>query len=240
MNIKLKCLAIDDEPLALDVIESHLSKFDDLELAGRCVNAIQAAEIINNREIDLLFLDIQMPEITGIEFLRSLKKRPMVIFTTAFSEFAVEGFELEAVDYLLKPIAIDRFTKAVEKARELYQLKHSDDIGAPSMESEHIFVKSNQKLVRINYDDILYVEAFADYVKIFTAEKRIVTLQTMKNMEVKLPTEKFCRVHRSFIVSLKHVDAFSSTQVEVNGQKIPIGKNYKDNFVALMKQRNTL
>lgn len=240
MNNKLKCLAVDDEPLALDVIESHLSHFPELELAGRCANAIQAAEILKHKEIDLLFLDIQMPEITGINFFKSLEKKPMVIFTTAYGEYAVEGFELEAIDYLLKPIALERFTKAVEKAKEFYALKNSGEIESSTMDDEHIFVKSNQKLVRINYNDILYVEAFADYVKIFTPERRIVTLQTMKNMEAKLPSDKFCRVHRSFILAMKHVQAFSSTEVEVNGRKIPIGKNYKDNFVSLMKQRNTL
>lgn len=240
MSNKLRCLAVDDEPLALDVIESHIAQFPDLELVGRCENAIQAAEILKNQQVDLLFLDIQMPEITGISFVRSLENPPMVIFTTAYSEYAVEGFELEAVDYLLKPIAVDRFKKAVEKARELYTLKHSGEVEQPTMEEEHIFVKANQKLVKIVYDDILYVEAFADYVKIFTPEKRIVTLQTMKNMEKKLPEDKFCRVHRSYIVGLKHVEAFSTSHVEVAGEKIPIGKNYKDTFVELMKQRNTL
>jgi DNA-binding LytR/AlgR family response regulator len=233
-------MIVDDEPLAIDVIESHLSKIPGLELIAKCSNALEAAQVLKTKTIDLIFLDIQMPEITGIDFLRSLENPPLVIFTTAYSEYAVEGFELDAIDYLLKPIAFERLNRAVQKAQEYYQLKQGGEVDHVEMEDQQIFVKANQKLVKINYDEIFYIEAFADYVKIYIPEKRIVTLQTMKKMENKLPIDRFCRIHRSFIVGLKHVSAYSSSEVEVKGVKLPIGKNYKEGFLDHMRSKNTL
>lgn len=238
---KLKCIAVDDEPLALDIIENHLANFDDFELVAKCNNAIEASERIKNQEVDLIFLDIQMPEISGISFAKSLEKPPMIIFTTAYSEYAIDGFELQAVDYLLKPISLERFEVAIGKAREYNQLRNQKVAPeSAEMDSEHIFVKANQKLIKIRYDEIQYVEAFADYVKIYIPEKRIVTLQTMKKMEQKLPSNLFQRVHRSYIVGLKHIDSYSTSDVEVAGVKMPIGKNYKNAFIDLMKSNNTL
>lgn len=237
---KMKCVIIDDEPLAIDVIKSHLAGHADLELVGTGSNAIQAAEILKSKQVDLLFLDIQMPEVTGIDFLRSLENPPLVVFTTAYAEYAVEGFELDAIDYLLKPISKDRFDKAIAKAHEYYKLKHGNEVDNTELEEEYIFVKANQKLIKISYEDIKYVEAFADYVKIYVPDKRIVTLQTMKKMEAKLPEDKFCRIHRSFIVGLKHIESYNTSEVEINGNKLPIGKNFKDNFMDLMKANNIL
>lgn len=236
----MKCLIVDDEPLALDVLETLLKSHKELELVGRCTNAIQAAEVLRNQKVDLLFIDIQMPEVTGIDFIRSLKSPPLVVFTTAYAEYALEGFELNAIDYLLKPIAQERFDRAVAKATEYYQIKHGNEVNSAELEEDYIFVKANQKLIKISYDDIKYVEAFADYVKIYIPEKRIVTLQTMKNMERKLPTEKFVRIHRSFIVGLKHIHSYNTSEVEIDGNKLPIGKNFKDNFMGLMKANNVL
>ncbi|MBO6516864.1 MAG: response regulator transcription factor [Bacteroidia bacterium] len=236
----MKCLIVDDEPLAIDVLKSHLSSHEGLELVGTSSNAIQAAEMLRNNSVDLLFLDIQMPEVTGIDFLRSLENPPLVVFTTAYAEYAVEGFELDAIDYLLKPISKDRFDKAITKAQEYYDLKHGNEVDNTELEDEFIFVKANQKLIKISYDDILYIEAFADYVKIFIPEKRIVTLQTMKKMEKKLPANKFCRVHRSFIAGLKHIESYNTSEVEINGVKLPIGKNYKDAFMENMKSNKIL
>lgn len=233
-------MIVDDEPLAIDVIENHVSRMPNLELVATAPNAIVASEKLKKQQVDLLFMDIQMPEITGLEFLRSLSSPPLVIFTTAYPEYAIEGFELDAIDYLLKPISFDRFQKAVKKAEEYFSFQHDQAIGKPEMEEDFIFVKANQKQLRVAYGDILYIEAFADYVKIYTAEKRIVTLQTMKKMEQTLPVDRFCRVHRSFIVGLQHVTAFSASEVEVNGVKLPIGKNYKDGFMEYMNSRNIL
>ncbi|MCB0735781.1 MAG: response regulator transcription factor [Flavobacteriales bacterium] len=236
----MKCLIVDDEPLALDVLETHLKSYSDLELVARCTNAIQAAEILRNQHVDLMFIDIQMPEITGIEFVRTLENPPLLVFTTAYAEYAIEGFELDAIDYLLKPISLERFDRAISKAREYFQIKHGDEADKSELEDEHIFVKANQKLIKISYDEIKYVEAFADYVKIFIPEKRIVTLQTMKNMERKLPADKFCRIHRSFIVGLKHIETYNTSEVEVDGKKLPIGKNFKETFMEKMKGNNVL
>ena len=236
----MNCIAVDDEPLALDIIEAYVNKHPELSLVARCNNAAEASEVLKTHKVDLMFLDINMPEISGLSFVKSLEKKPLFIFTTAYPDYAVEGFELDAIDYLLKPIAYDRFEKGVEKAKEYYKIKQNADVAETDLESDYIFVKANQKLIKLAYSDIYYVEAFADYVKIFLADKKIVTLQTMKNMEKKLPEDMFTRVHRSFIVNRKLVQSFSTSMCEVNDVKIPIGKNYKDVFVGLMKSNNIL
>ncbi len=236
----MKCLLVDDEPLALDILESYLKKTPGMELVGKCSNALEASEFLKNHRIDLMFLDIQMPEITGLEFMRSLTNPPLVVFCTAYSDFAVEGFELDAIDYLLKPVSFERFTKTIDRAKEYFSLKKNDNVEEPDLENDYIFIKSNQKQIKLSYDQILYVEAFADYVKLYTAEKRYITLQTMKNMEIKLPKEKFIRVHRSFIVGLKYINTFNSSEVEIGAVKIPVGKNYKDEFLIRMRSKNIL
>jgi DNA-binding LytR/AlgR family response regulator len=236
----MNCIAVDDEPLALDIIENYVAKHPDLNLVARCNNAAEASEVLKNRQVDLMFLDIQMPEISGLNFIKSMDKKPLFMFTTAYPDYALEGFELDAIDYLLKPIAYDRFERAVEKAKEYFKLKASSDLAETDMENEFFFVKANQKLIKLSYNEIYYVEAFADYVKIFLADKKIVTLQTMKNMEKKLPSNLFSRVHRSYIVNRGHVASFSGTKLEVNGVAIPIGKNYKEDFIGIMKSNNIL
>lgn len=236
----MKCVIVDDEPLAIDVIKSHLSATEGLELVGTASNAIMAAELLKKNEVDLVFLDIQMPEITGVDFVKSLENPPMIVFTTAYAEYAVEGFELDAVDYLLKPVSKERFDKAVQKAYEYMKLKSGGNAETTELEEDYIFVKANQKLIKISYDEILYVEAFADYVKIFIPDRRIVTLQTMKKMEVKLPADKFCRIHRSFIVGLKHIESYNTSEVEIDNKRLPIGKNYKDRFMEHMKSNKIL
>jgi DNA-binding LytR/AlgR family response regulator len=236
----MNCIAVDDEPLALDIIEAYVTRHPELTLVARCNNAAEASEVLKKHKVDLMFLDIQMPEITGLSFVKSLEHKPLFMFTTAYPDYALEGFELDAIDYLLKPIAYDRFEKGVEKALEYYKIKQNADVAESDLENEHFFVKANQKLIKLSYSEIYYVEAFADYVKIFLADKKIVTLQTMKNMELKLPPDMFSRVHRSFIVYRNHVASFSTSVCEVNEVKIPIGKNYKEAFVALMKSNTIL
>jgi DNA-binding LytR/AlgR family response regulator len=236
----MNCIAVDDEPLALDIIEAYVARHPELTLVARCNNAAEASEVLKKHKVDLMFLDIEMPEITGLSFVKSLEHKPLFMFTTAYPDYALEGFELDAIDYLLKPIAYDRFEKGVEKALEYYKIKQNADVAESDLENEHFFVKANQKLIKLSYSEIYYVEAFADYVKIFLADKKIVTLQTMKNMELKLPPDMFSRVHRSFIVNRNHVASFSTSVCEVNEVKIPIGKNYKEAFVALMKSNTIL
>lgn len=239
--MKLNCIIVDDEPLAQDVIESYLESEQDIQLLKKCQNALEAREALKSLPVDLIFLDIQMPEISGIDFLRSLESPPMVIFTTAHPNYAVEGFNLDAVDYLMKPISNERFKKAVKKARELYQLKHQPvSTGLPVEEEDHFFVKADQKLVKLRYEDIHYVEALADYVKIHTDEKRIITLQTMKKMEERLPSDRFIRVHRSFIVRIGKIKSIAGNKIELGDQQIPIGKNYKSSLYEYLYANNIL
>jgi len=236
----MNCIALDDEPLALEIIEAYVKKHPELNLIARCNNADEASKVLNSQHIDLMFLDIQMPGVTGLNFVRSLKNKPLFMFTTAYSEYAIDGFELDAIDYLLKPIAYDRFEKAIEKAKEYYTIKNNSGLTESDLENDFIFVKANQQLIKLAYGEILYVEAFADYVKIFLNDRKIVTLQTMKKMEAKLPSDIFSRVHRSFIVNRKAVQSFSTSVCEVNGEKIPVGKNYKNDFIKLMKSNQIL
>lgn len=237
MKKTIKCMAIDDEPLALEIIEAHISKFDNLKLINKSSNAIEALEFIKLEEPDLIFCDINMPEISGIDFVKAIKdKNILVVFTTAYSEYAVEAFALDALDYLLKPISLERFKKAVDRADEYFEYKSQSTQPHSELADGHMFVKADSRMVKINYEDIWYVEAFADYVKIYTSEeKRIVTLQTMKKMEQSLPQHLFGRVHRSYIVALKKVEAIGVHDVKIGNKNIPLGKNYKESFTQKLK-----
>lgn len=244
-------LLVDDEPLALDVLETYIAQIPDFHLVGRCSNAMEANEVLLTQDVDLMFLDIQMPQMSGIEFLKTLVRPPMVIISTAFSNYALEGFELDAIDYLLKPISMDRFLKAANKAIEQHKLQHRSDMAnavslAPSKSStpdEFIFVKADKKLVRVRYGDILYIEGLKDYVIIRLDSGRVITLQTMKSLEDKLPADRFRRVHRSYILSLDRINAVVGNMVEIREKGetklIPVGKNYRDELLDLIN-RNKL
>jgi DNA-binding LytR/AlgR family response regulator len=222
----IRCIAIDDEPLALDVIEKFVGKLPELKLAGRYTNALEAMEQLNKEEIDLLFLDIQMPEISGIQFLKTLKNPPMVIFTTAYENYALESYDLDVVDYLLKPIPFERFVKAVNKVKEIYDLRQSK--GMKEEEPGFIFVRSDYQMVKINLDEIIYIEGLKDYVKIFCGPKPIFSHQNLKAIESKLPPKQFARIHKSYIVSIKKIEAFQKSAVRVGGQEIPVGDSYRE------------
>lgn len=233
---KIHCLLVDDEPLALDVIRSYANRIDGLEVVGTCNNAVQAFELVQKGGIDLLFLDIQMPKLSGIEFLQTLQKPPKVIFTTAYRDYAIEAFEVGAIDYLLKPIAFSRFLKAVSKAFEqlppsnvVPQAVSSNLLDEPlaSDTLEYVYVKADKKMVKINLDDILYVESLKDYVIVHTKEKRIITKQRISYLEQKLPEEQFLRIHRSFIIALTKIEAFGPNSIDINAQELPIGRSYK-------------
>ncbi len=228
----IKTIIVDDEPLALEILEAFVSNMPNLELVAKCENAFEANTALQNHKVDLMFLDIQMPQLNGVEFVKSLAHAPHVVFTTAYPEFALEGFELNAVDYLLKPISMDRFLKAVNKVSEKMGTKSTE---ADEVNEHFFFVKADKKLVKINFDDIVYVEGLKDYVIIKTESTRVITLQTMKSLEDKLPSSKFKRIHRSFIVNLDKILALDSNAVEVmeKGQVkyLPIGKNYKDELL---------
>lgn len=239
----INVLIVDDEPLAQDVLETHISKLPELNIVQKCSNALEANDALRNHDIDLIFLDIQMPQLTGIEFLRTLSNPPLVIFTTAYPNYAVEGFELNAVDYLLKPISLDRFVKATNKASEQLKIKKGNTITTtePTVEAtDYIFVKADKKLIKVNYMDIIYIEGLKDYVIIRMENNRIVTLQTMKSLESKLPTHLFKRIHRSYIVGIEKINAVVGNMVEVTekGQPkhLPVGKNYRDELLAIVNQ----
>lgn len=230
----MKCIIIDDEPLALELLEDFVSKIPNLELVSACSNAIEAVSILQNNKIDLIFLDIEMPDFSGIEFIKSLEVKPLFIFTTAYSHYAIEGFNLNAVDYLVKPIPFHRFLKAVNRAQEIYLLRREEN--APSIKTlsspNFIFVKSDYENIKLNFEDIKYFEGLKDYIKIFsTSHKPILTLSNFKKIEEKLPEDLFIRVHRSYIVSLKHINSVQRNRILIDGIRIPIGQNYKDEFI---------
>ncbi|MEL6923582.1 MAG: LytTR family DNA-binding domain-containing protein [Bacteroidota bacterium] len=237
----INVIIIDDEPLALDVLETYISQMPELNLVQRCNNALEANEAIKSNDVDLMFLDIQMPQLTGIDFLKTLSNPPLVIFTTAYDNYAIEGFELDAVDYLLKPISLDRFMKSVNKAVKQIELKQKES--APSGKDEgtdFIFVKADKKLVKVKYDDIIYIEGLKDYVIIRLEAGRVITLQTMKSLEEKLPEGNFKRIHRSYIINVDKINAVMGNMVEVTEKNqtkhLPIGKNYREELLAIVNK----
>jgi DNA-binding LytR/AlgR family response regulator len=235
----IKTIIVDDEPLALDILEAFVSKMPNLQLVAKCENAFEANEILQNQKVDLMFLDIQMPQLNGVDFVKSLANPPCVVFTTAYPEFAVEGFELNAVDYLVKPVSMERFMKAVNKVAEKVAAKQ--EVDEPASTDQFFFVKADKKLVKINFDDIVYIEGLKDYVIIKNETNRVITLQTMKSLEDKLPPQTFRRIHRSFIVNMNKIQALDGSVVEVmeKGQvkHLPIGKNYRDELLELINGR---
>lgn len=242
MTNTISCICVDDEPLALEVLESLITRHPNLKLSRKCANALEAMEWIQNNPVDVVFSDINMPGITGIDFAKAIQQsNTIVVFTTAHQEYAAEAFEIEALDFLLKPIAPDRFAKTVKRLEEYFELRNSKTKENVELDEGHMFVKSDSKLLKIAYNEIQYVEAFADYVKIWIGdEKRIVTLQTMKNMENGLPKDKFIRVHRSYIVSIDKIGSLGSSSVFIGNKEIPVGKNYKDGLMELISKMNLM
>ena len=236
----LNCIAVDDENLALDLIEDNIHKVPFLNLVKRCKNPFEAMEVLQNQEIDLIFLDIQMPGITGLQFLQTLTNSPMVIFVTAYKQYALDGFNLNVIDYLLKPIDFERFLKAVNKAYELYNLKHKTVVveNVSDLKNSTIFVNADYSLVKIRTDEITYVEGLKDYVKINlnSSTKPVVTRMTMKAIEEKLPSSEFFRVHKSFIVSLDKIESIRSLKIKIGNAQIPVSESYSEEFFKLIGQ----
>lgn len=227
-NQKIKCIAIDDEPVALDIISDYITKVPFLELLHTFRNGIQALEFLQNTQVDLIFLDINMPEINGIDFFKSLNTKPKVIFTTAYPEFAVESYELNATDYLLKPIKFDRFLKAVNKVYSVQNTDSKEISGEISKET--IILKSGSKSYKINTSDIFYVEGSGNYLTFHTTDKKIMVLMNMNEALKVLPEQSFARIHKSFIVAVDRIKIIENHQVVINDMKIPIGKYYKESF----------
>ena len=233
----LKCIIIEDEVLAQDVIKSHLERVGTLELAGVYRNAPEAVAALKTGDIDIMFLDIRLPGMSGLQFLRGLKDPPLVVLTTAYAEYALESYEFNVIDYLLKPISFERFSKAVNKildgrlftaaAKEAYL--YSDD---------HIFVRSNSKFFRVNFSEIIYIQGMRDYLKIYTPDYALVTHQTMNELEKTLPSRHFIRVHKSYIISLKHIRSIYGNTIELDKATIPIGVNYKESVMTMIGRRS--
>ncbi|MFN8339596.1 MAG: LytTR family DNA-binding domain-containing protein [Saprospiraceae bacterium] len=236
----IKAILVDDEPLALEIMETYIQQIPEIQLVKKCENAFEANEVLKSQQVDLMFLDIQMPQLSGIDFLKTLSNPPSVIFTTAYPDYAVEGFDLNAVDYLLKPISLERFLKAVNKVSEKMAAKRVDHDHAQAEVDDFFFVKADKKLVKINFDDILYIEGLKDYVIIRQDTGRVITLQTMKSLEDRLPVTKFKRVHRSFIVNIKRITAILGNMVELmeagKVKQLPIGKNYRDELLEIIHE----
>ncbi len=232
--MKIKCLIVDDEPLAIRLIENHISKMDTLEVVATANNAMKAFEILTTEQIDLLFLDIKMPNITGIDFLKNLKNPPKTIFTTAYRDYAIESYELEVIDYLLKPITFERFFKSIEKFLRLVSTDEKTFTENVDKNEDYILLKSLGKNYKIALTDIIYIESIKDYIKVHKTDKSsIVSKFKISELEDQLPTDKFVRIHRSYIVNTTKISAFSSTDIEVAGVELPIGVSYKLQAEAL-------
>lgn len=230
--MKINCVIVEDEPLARNLMIDYVSKVPSLHLVEACSTPLAVMDVLRNNSVDLLFLDVQMPELTGISLLKALKKRPLVILTTAYSEYALEGYELDVADYLLKPITFERFLRAVEKVTERLEKNVVQASEKTIQESSQpfVFVKDGTKLVKVNLEEILYVEGLKDYVTIHTPTQKIISLQRLKALEDQLPPEKFIRVHNSFIVALKAIEVIHKGDIQIGKVMIPIGETYKKAF----------
>jgi two-component system LytT family response regulator len=239
----IRCIAIDDEPLALRQVKNYIERVEKLDLVALCSNAIEAQELLKTEQVDLLFVDINMPDINGIDFVRGLTDPPLVIFTTAYSEYALEGFRLNAVDYLLKPFSFDDFSRAAEKAcslRELHRMRDERAASVSTIESideatdnnDYISIKSDYKVNLVRYNDIIYIESVGEYIRLHLKDgSKLTTLFRLKNMETELPQKNFMRVHRSYIVNIDYVSSFARGKIYLsNGDYVPISINYRDTF----------
>ncbi len=229
----IHCVAVDDEPLALDYLEDNIRQVPFLNLIKKCRTAIDAAEVLQNHNVDLLFLDIQMPGITGLQFVRSLKTKPMVIFITAYKKYALEGYELDVIDYLLKPVSLNRFVKAVNKASEYHQLKAGMQ---NESKKEFIYVYSEYSLVKISISQITYIEGLKDYVKIWhdAAQRPVITRLSIKALEKRLPKSTFIRIHKSYVISVEKLKSIRNSRVLVGDKEIPLSEHYKEPFFNLI------
>lgn len=231
----LRCLAVDDEPLALDLLEDNIRQVSFLTLVGRCKNAIEAIAVLQKEQVDLLFLDVQMPGLTGIQLLKNLKTQPMVIFITAYKNYAVEGFELDILDYLVKPVPFERFLKSVTKALEFSNLSKKEQ-----KSREYLFVNADYTLLKVTIKDIIYIEGLKDYIKIFlsSSSKPVITRLSMKSMEESLPSEQFIRTHKSYIISIAHIISIRKNKIKLSETDIPLSDHYKESLMNLIQKEN--
>lgn len=237
------CIIVDDEALAQDLIETHLKKIPNIEILAKCHTAMEAMTILNQQSVDIMFLDIEMPDLTGVEFLKALDKAPHTIFTTAYSEYAMEGYELNVVDYLLKPIRFDRFFKAITKVLELLKERESQvaEVTPDKATAEYIFVKSDYKAVKIAFNDILYVESMQKYVKFHLRDKMVISLMSISSLKEILPPKRFFRCQKSFIINLDKIESIEGNQLVLSSKaKVPVSKNLRGELLKLVDQNGLI
>jgi two-component system LytT family response regulator len=240
MTDTISCLIVDDEPVARNILKKHLAAIESIRVVAECKNAIEAFNLINEENIDLIFLDINMPSISGLSFAKSINRDIKVIFTTAYREFAVDGFDLKAVDYLLKPISFERLLQAVNKyIDENKKIDYRPGQHSEKGKSDHFFVRSDRKMVKVCFEDIQFIESIGDYVKIYLSGRKVVTREKISSIEVKLPQKDFIRTHRSFIVSLAKIESFTSEYIEIGKKQLPVSRSYKDIVMERLGGQNT-
>lgn len=240
----IRCIAVDDEAYASEILATHIRKLPSLELVGTTTNAFEALAMVQEGKVDLVFLDIQMPELTGIQFLKICGQKCKVILTTAYPEYALDGFEHDVIDYLLKPISFERFYKAVQKAELLFHPpapvvnETIETIPLPAPGTDYMFIKgeSKNKFIKVNYDDILYVEGLKNYISVFTAKERIITYLTLREMELYLPKNRFLRVHKSYIVAIDKIRMIDGNSIFINENVIPVGETYREEFFKIIRE----
>ena len=236
MKDKIKCIVVDDEPVAREILQSHLSKIDAVDVIGYCADATEAFNLISTENIDLIFLDINMPGISGISFARSINNNVKIIFTTAYREYAIDGFNLHTVDYLLKPISFERLWEAISHFKDTFWNQENQIQQTGKEESKFIFVRVDRKMIKLNFDEIYYIESLSDYLKIQTAQKCITIREKISAIEEKLPQKQFLRIHRSFIVSITNIESFTNEYVIVNNHSIPISRSYKEDVLGILNK----
>lgn len=238
----MKCIIIDDEPLAREGMELNVQDVDFLELVGQFGNALKANDFLNKAEVDLMFLDIQMPGITGLEFIRSLKQKPLVILCTAYPQHALEGFELDVVDYLVKPIRMQRFLKAVNKAKEIYDLQQqtSTKAAVENIAEDYIYIRSERKYIRLFFKDIIYIKGMKDYVLIYEKQRKVMTAMNIKTIHQQLPASIFARVGKSYIININYVESIDHDFIQIGKEEIPLGRTYRDHFIKTYIKTNLI
>jgi len=234
-NKDITCLIVDDEAIAREIIATHLQKIPSIKSVESCSSAIDAFNHLINNKIDLIFLDINMPEVSGISFAKSINKEIKIIFTTAYRDYAVEGFELKAVDYLLKPISFDRLLKAVNNYFDIYSVQKQNET-IETNNNEFMFVRADRRMIKINFDTIIYIESYSDYLKIHLTKETIITRETISAIEAKLPKNNFIRIHRSYIISLANISSFTNEEITINKKSLPISRSYKKEVLSLLEK----
>lgn len=226
----LTCIAVDDEPLALALLEDNISKVPNLKLVSSCTDAFEATKALQQQQVDLIFIDIQMPGLTGLQFIKSLAQKPMVILITAYKQYALDSYDLDVVDYLVKPVALDRFLKACNKATELHQLKGLNKEVANSITADHFFLNVDYSLLKVSFNDIIYIESLRDYIKVHlkSTNKPIVARMSLRNLEEQLPVSRFVRIHKSYLVGIDNISAIRKNSVFIKDTELPVGETYRD------------